>query len=173
METILSLIEKYQSGSTDAGAQILERMTPLVKKYAAKIHCMEYEDALQELYIALLQALPYLDTNCMEGKCVSYIKTTVVNRYYTLCKQNLSAPQTEDFETSAYSLPAQPAYDETYYDVVAYINTFPPDNIKYKILSLYFYEDKSDTEIASELNVSRQYVNRIKKKLITDYFSKT
>ncbi|MDO4338241.1 MAG: sigma-70 family RNA polymerase sigma factor [Eubacteriales bacterium] len=171
METILSLIEKYQSGSAEASAQILEQMTPLVKKYAAQIHCMEYEDALQELYIALLESLPYLNTNRKEGKCVNYMKATVVNRYYALCKQHLSVPTIEDLEASSSTLQAPPAFDETYYDVVSYINTLPNDSIK-KILCMYFYEDKSDTEIAEKLQVSRQYVNRVKKKLITDYFSR-
>lgn len=101
------------------------------------------------------------------------MKTTVINRYYALCKQHLSVPQTEDLETSASDIPAQPAYDETYYDVAAYINSLPQDDIKCKILSMYFYEDKSDKEIASELHVSRQYVNRAKKKLIAEYFSQT
>lgn len=39
-----------------------------------------------------------------------------------------------------------------------------------KILSMYFYQDKSDAQIARKLKLSRQYVNRMKK-LILRYIS--
>jgi DNA-directed RNA polymerase specialized sigma subunit len=39
-------------------------------------------------------------------------------------------------------------------------------------MTLFFFKDKTDTEIAAVLNVSRQYVNRIKKQLIHEYFSR-
>ena len=42
--------------------------------------------------------------------------------------------------------------------------------MEYKILSLFFYQYKTDSEIASILHVSRQYINRQKKKLLKTYF---
>lgn len=58
-----------------------------------------------------------------------------------------------------------------YYDVTAYINSYPSDSVQRKILSMYFYQDKSDAQIARKLKLSRQYVNRMKKKLILRYIS--
>lgn len=171
MESILSLIQKYKCGHAGADTQILERMSPLVKKYAAKIHCMEYEDALQELYMTLFESLSYLDPSQPEGKCLKYMKTSVENRYFALCKHYLSMPKAEDIDTCSATLEAPCAYDDSYYDIASYINSFPSESIKKKILALCFYEDKSDAEIAQALNVSRQYVNRIKKQLIINYFS--
>ena len=171
MESMISLIRQYKSGNPNASAQIADRMTPLIKKYAAKIHCMEYEDALQELSLTLLETLPYLDDKQSEGKCVKYMETAVINRYYALCKQYLSIPEAENIENSSNTLAAPPAFDETYYDVTAYICSFPDGSIKRQILSLFFYQDKSDTEIADMLHISRQYVNRVKKQLIRDYFT--
>ena len=96
MTTITKLLEEYRNGSADACEEILKRMMPLAKKYAGKIHCMDYEDALQELCLTILEALTHLDPACPEGKCVSYIETSVINRYYALCKRYLSAPETEN-----------------------------------------------------------------------------
>ena len=45
MTTITKLLEEYRNGSADACEEILKRMMPLAKKYAGKIHCMDYEDA--------------------------------------------------------------------------------------------------------------------------------
>ena len=96
MTTITKLLEEYHNGSADACEEILKRMMPLAKKYAGKIHCMDYEDALQELCLTILEALTHLDPACPEGKCISYIETSVINRYYALCKRYLSAPETEN-----------------------------------------------------------------------------
>ena len=86
------------------------------------------------------------------------MQTSVENRYRSLCRSCLSEPEKEDF-------------DDTYYDVTAYINSYPSDSVQRKILSMYFYQDKSDAQIAQKLKLSRQYVNRMKKKLILRYIS--
>ncbi|MCB6688851.1 hypothetical protein LI147_18260, partial [Blautia wexlerae] len=53
---------------------------------------------------------------------------------------------------------------------IQYIESFPVQSMEYKILSLFFYQYKTDSEIASILHVSRQYINRQKKKLLKTYF---
>lgn len=169
MESILSLIKKSQTNEPGARSQLLEQMTPLAKKYASKIHFMEYEDALQEFYIALLETIPYLDISKGEGNCLGYMKTAVVNRYYNLCKSRLSEPRSEDLDNYSLSLEAPPEIDDSYYDVDTYIHSFSPESVKFKILFKCFYEDKTDKEISLELQLSRQYVNRLKKQLISEY----
>lgn len=171
MVTLISLIQDFQKGSTDAAAQILERMAPLAKKYAAKIHCMEHDDALQELYLAILESLNYLDTSQSEGKCVKYIEASVINRYYALCKRYLSLPDTENIDDTSASLPAAPGYDDTLLDIQNFISSLPTAGYKQQIFSLFFYKDLSDKEIAEIFHISRQYVNRVKKNLIRDYFA--
>ena len=60
MKTLTELIQNYQNGIPDSDSEILKRMEPLVKGYASRIHCMEREDSIQELYLTLLKTLPYL-----------------------------------------------------------------------------------------------------------------
>ncbi|HBA67823.1 MAG TPA: hypothetical protein DCZ40_00470 [Lachnospiraceae bacterium] len=171
MEALISLIQKYNNNDNSAGNLITARMTPLVRKYAAKLHCMEYDDAIQELYLSLLESLRYIDTAQSEGRCVRYMETCVVNRYRTLCKHYLSDPQTENLDNFEMTLSAPEPYDDSQTDIDYYIRTLPSTGYKHQILSLFFYEDLNDNEIASRLHLSRQYVNRVKKKLIRDYFS--
>ena len=146
MKTLTELIQNYQNGIPDSDSEILKRMEPLVKGYASRIHCMEREDSTQEL-------------------------TSVENRYPSLCRSCLSEPEKDDFDSCSVSLQAPDSFDDTYYDVTAYINSYPSDSVQRKILSMYFYQDKSDAQIARKLKLSRQYVNRMKKKLILKYIS--
>ena len=44
-------------------------------------------------------------------------------------------------------------------------------SINNQIISRFFYEEKSDKEIAEELHISKQYVNRLKKEIIRTFFS--
>ena len=146
-------------------------MMPLVKTYAGKIHCMDHEDAIQELQLSILEALPYLNPKNGAGKCISYIEKSVIHRYYALCKRYLSIPASESIEDHDASLPTVPAYDDTLLDIEAYIRTLPKSGGKQQIFSYFFYEDLSDKEIAERMHLSRQYVNRIKKQLIHAYFA--
>ena len=143
MKTLTELIQNYQNGIPDSDSEILKRMEPLVKGYASRIHCMEREDSTQELYLTLLKTLPYLSSSSSE----------------------------DDFDSCSVSLQAPDSFDDTYYDVTAYINSYPSDSVQRNILSMYFYQDKSDAQIARKLKLSRQYVNRMKKKLILKYIS--
>lgn len=100
------------------------------------------------------------------------MQTAIENRYKALCRYHLSEPEKEDFDSCSLTLSADNSFDETLYDVTAYIQSFPAQSTEYKILSLFFYQDKTDSEIAEVLHVSRQYVNRLKKKLLKNYFSR-
>ena len=144
MKTLTELIQNYQNGIPDSDSEILKRMEPLVKGYASRIHCMEREDSTQELYLTLLKTLPYLSSSSSEGECIRYMQTSVENRYRSLCRSCLSEPEKDDFDSCSVSLQAPDSFDDTYYDVTAYINSYPSDSVQRKILSMYFYQDKSD-----------------------------
>lgn len=77
MKSLPELIHDYKSGVPGTDAKILQRMQPLIKGTAAKIHRMEREDSQQELYLSLLQAIPYLNEDSSEGECVKYIQTVI------------------------------------------------------------------------------------------------
>ena len=107
MKSLLQLIHDYHSGVKNAGEEILKRMEPLIKSYASRIHCMERDDATQELYLTLLNTLPYLNgKNFSEGECVRYMQTAIENRYRALCRYHLSEPEREDLSLIHISAPS-------------------------------------------------------------------
>ena len=114
MKSLLQLIQDYRSGIKNADEEILKRMEPLIKGYASRIHCMDRDDATQELYLTLLKTLPYLNNeNFSEGKCVKYMQTAIENRYKALCRYHLSEPEKEDFDSCSLTLSADNSFDET------------------------------------------------------------
>ena len=90
MEELRDKIERYKQGEDKALEEILIQMTPLVKSYAAKIHFMEYEDAMQELYIALLKCIPKLSSDKTTAESIRYMEVSVKNEYRRLCKKYLA-----------------------------------------------------------------------------------
>lgn len=173
MKSMIQLINDYQNKVPEACGEILVRMSPLAKKYAAKIHCMEYDDALQELYVALLESMTHLNVANSEGECIKYMATSVINRYNALCKHYLSIPFAESIDDSIMNLPSDENFDDTKLDIEIYIRTLPVSGYRRDIFILFFYKNMSDKKIADTLHISRQYVNRIKKILIKEYFSKS
>lgn len=173
MNFINKLVEQTKQGNQEAKAQIVIRMSPLIKKYALKIHFMEYEDAEQELYISLIECIPYLDYNKDESKLLKYMEQTIIHKYYFLCKKNLSLP--EMISTDMISYEMQGKFDngfeqcEWYLDLKKDIKEiYKQDATRAKIVYLSIME-YTDKEIALLLGLSRQYVNRVKKMSLAKY----
>lgn len=171
MKSFLQLIRESHSGNKYAAAEILKRMEPLIFKYARKLYCMEYEDAVQELYLQLLILLPYLNPDMKEEQCISYIETSIYHHYRRLCHKILIHPKVESLDSFYQELPESDFFDHTLIDIEFYIHSFSTNSLSYKILSSCFYFEKSNQQIADELHLSRQYINRRKKELLLKYLS--
>ncbi len=171
MAAILTLIQEYHqnSRSPEAAGKILEQMTPLLKSQARRVHCMEYEDVFQELCLELLNSLNYLNPHYPEGKCLSYMKACVQNQADRLCRKQLSQPSSEDLEEHTLTLCSPPSFDDTALDFQKYLLSFPRGSKEQRLLICFFYLDYSDQELARELGVSRQYANRLKKRLLRGF----
>lgn len=172
MEPITHLIARYKEGDPNAEKELIAQMSPLIKKYAGKIHFMEYTDAMQELYLALLESLDYLNEAYSQAQCLKYMEVCVINRYHSLCRRALSAPEQKSIEEHEMEFCAAPGYDDSRLDVEAYIHSLPKGSLRRQIFCLFFYHDLSDAEIANRLGISRQYVNQLKRSMIRDYFQK-
>ena len=117
--------------------KILEAMEPLVRGTARKIHCMEYEDACQELRLALIQALPHLKMDFGEGACVSYLQTAVRHHFNKICGRRLSKPVEKSLDDIVETIKeGSTSSDETFCEIKTYIESFPPKSKERKILNM-------------------------------------
>lgn len=69
--------------------EILLKFQPLVKKYVRKLFFMEVDDAYQEIYLAILEAINSIKIYDNEAMCIYYIQKTVINKYNNLVKKNI------------------------------------------------------------------------------------
>ena len=152
-------------------AKLIEYMNPLINKYVRLLYKDDHEDMRGELILALWESVVKIDYCNYEGECFSYINKALKNKFLELYRKS---KKLHDFQiTIEYEdMPEYPdsqAYSAEFSDIV-----FREDikqllkqvNKRKKQLFLQILlEDKSDAEIAKEFNISRQYVNRVKKEL--------
>lgn len=165
-----ALIKKYlDTGNEEYFEELLERFSPLIKAYARKLYYLEYEDSLQELSLAFYEAVRKIPSANDEYGCISYIKRSVINRFTKLYHDSM---EIQNIQSHSISLDDFDGHDSRHdYETDNCISLVDLKNalknklpIERKILYLLM-QGYSDKEIAAKLGYSRQYVNRLKKRI--------
>lgn len=155
----------------DSLMQLINKMQPLIKSYIRKLFFMEPEDAEQELTLAIIEAVRGIPSCDTDGQCMSYIRNAVRFKFAHLCKKNI---RKESIETP---------FEKILDDELSFIEIYDDIEIQYDIEKLtiskkqqkilrFLLLGNSDREIADKMGISRQYVNRIKKKILNELYEK-
>ena len=84
-QSILDLMKHFKIHQDENDFNlILNRFQPLIKKYAKKLYYIEYEDSIQELCLALYEALENVTYLENEYACISYLKNAIYHRFCKL-----------------------------------------------------------------------------------------
>jgi hypothetical protein len=156
--------------NTYALEKIINKMQPLIKKYVRKLYFMEEDDASQELIIALIEAIYHIKLCNNDAMCLSYLQKSIVHKYYNLCKISIKASETtNEFADTDYSIPYYENYDdvELIIDIQQLLKN--ETDTKKSIIKYFLFSGYSDTQIATKMHMSRQYINRVKKEFIKEY----
>lgn len=170
--TISALVKKYLNTRNEKYfEELLERFSPLINAYARKLYYLEYEDSLQELRLALYEAVRKIPSADDEHGCISYIHKSIVNRFTKLYHESVEIQNKQ-----VNSIPLDD------FDCHGHLHNYETDNciskvdlenalqsklpIERQILSMLI-RGYSDKEIAGYLGFTRQYINRIKKRILT------
>lgn len=149
---------------------LINKMEPLINKYVRLLYKDDKEDVKSELLFALWEAVSNISYYKNEGQVINFLCIALKNRYFELYKRSKRLHE--------YEIPINDDQKEllkmSYFDNVI-------DNIifkekKYKILNKYqgkkknivyliIFENLSDSQIANQLKLSRQYINRIRRML--------
>ncbi|MBR3772529.1 MAG: sigma-70 family RNA polymerase sigma factor [Clostridium sp.] len=171
--TISELIQRYQTTQDDLSFSILlERFKPLIKKYAKRLYYLEFEDSQQELTLAVYEALNNMTNLENEYACISYLTKSIYHRFCKLYSVSAAEQKRKDtqvpYDNLALSSEDIRIKDQLfYYDCKKLLNSV--NGSKRSILCMLI-KGYSDREIADHLHCSRQYINRIKKSLLTREF---
>lgn len=166
--SISTLIKKYkENGKSAELLAILDRMKPLINKYAKKLFKIEFEDANQEMILALIESVNKMSCYENDGQCISYFNRALNNKYHELCRTSRKIENEysmDDINIESRTNPHNDYIDtEFYFDLYTMISDNHDTNNS--IISYIIENDASDTEIAKRLGISRQYVNRFKKRI--------
>lgn len=169
--TIRLLVKQYQeTGDEQYFEELVNRFQPLIKSYARKLYYLEYEDCLQELTLALYEGITKMDRTDDEYSCISYINKAVKHKFCKLYYDSIDAKKQQ--ESNIYPDLNQVSGSRPDYEIEKCIckmdleNFFKRKNqLECSIISLILY-GYSDDEIGKKLGYSRQYINRIKKRIL-------
>lgn len=130
---------------------------------------LEYEDSVQELSIALYEAIFTIKDSSNEYACISYIQKSIINRFTKLYHKskevqklqsiNLAIDENKDLESSYQK--TDDCIFKTDLESLLKKRTVLEQKIIYMISQGY-----TDEEIGRFLGYTRQYINRLKKKIL-------
>ena len=167
--TILELVKvAKEKRDTDAILQIVQYMQPLINKYAKNSYLAEYEDMQQELCLALIESIHKIQKIENEGQCVQYFANAIRNRFYEIYRawKSLKREMPGNDELLTLNI----ADSKNYYSQIEFFIDMVSgaeckSDLQKEIMKCCILEEISDTDIAKRLNISRQYVNRCKKRI--------
>lgn len=168
--SIKESIKKYKEGNDRERmlSEIISKMTPIINKYARRLYYLEYEDMKQELLIAIIEAVMRIETYDKEGQCINYLVSAVKMRYWELCRKSTNNQDSYANVELLYEYPDKKVKDQ--FEEIEFMldlnNLKKVDNeMKREVFNYILTGNMSDAEIAKRLNVSRQYINRCKKRI--------
>lgn len=169
--TISLLIHQYlETGNEQYFEELVNRFQPLLKTYANKLYYLEKEDCLQDLTLALYEAILKMSNTENEYACISYIKKAVVHKFCKLYYASVEAQKSQ--ENMVYPEFYQNQDLRSEQDVENCIYRIDLDNylkskkiLERSIISLIL-DGYNDEEIGQKLGYTRQYINRIKKQVL-------
>lgn len=167
---LLDMIERAKANDGDAMVDIIERFSPMLRKYA---RLLQYEDAYEDLVVELIEFIQKFQPDKLmiknDGAIVNYIGITFRNKYLFLAKRHSTASTLEVTESDltdaqkhvVENTTTAPANERL--DVTAYLSKRILTPRQERVIMRHYYEGYSISQIAKQDGVSRQNINRIKK----------
>lgn len=165
MGEICELIRKIK-WDKDNFYLIIERFNPLINKYTKLLYRDEKEDVYAELVAALWEAVQKITFYDNDGQVVIYLSTALRNKYLELYRTSRRlhdhvVGMTEDEADTAGK--ADDAYDDALIQISMKNIYDSLEKNKKEIFRLIFMEGLTDMEVAVQMQMSRQYVHRMRK----------
>ena len=166
--SLYSCIQAIQDGDKEQALALLEKFSPLLKKYA---FFMQSEDALPDFQCFLLAFSKNLQldklTMSTDGAIISYINKAIYHHYIALSKAKRHQLPTVSIESQTDYDPLQ--FDTTFSESDTYNNLLLLDlkralsTEEYHVIYDHYFRQYSIQEIATRDKKSRQAINKSKK----------
>lgn len=169
--SLYTCIQDIQNGDREQALALLEKFSPLLKKYA---FFMQSEDALPDFQCFLLAFAKNLQldklTMSTDGAIISYINKAIYHHYIALSKGNRNKIPTVSIEDKSDFDPLQ--FDSNFGESDTYSNLLLMDLQRaltadeYHVIYDHFFRQYSIQAITARDKKSRQAINKCKKTAI-------
>ncbi|AJA48421.1 RNA polymerase sigma factor, sigma-70 family protein [Clostridium pasteurianum DSM 525 = ATCC 6013] len=172
MDKLRCLVGKAKNNNEECMLFIIRKFKPLLKKYSNKLN---YDGSDSDLVIALIEIINcipiYKNSKFNEDKyIVGYINNSIKHKYIQLSKRNENIIKKETELDLNIISNYEAIQDWNLIDTSIFINNLV-DKLssyhKYIIKKIYIY-NISEADLAKELNISRQSVNRAKNRALNN-----
>lgn len=164
-ESIKELIEKSKDGDKEALNEIVNRFKGTIKKFSRELN---YEEAETDLIIGVIETIERIKLSNLElkneGAIVNYIYNSISNKKTELYRKHVKGIN-EELEINLEITEDKSNYqveDKIFIDNLLDLLT----DIQRIILVEKFMKGYSDVEIANNLQISRQAVNKAKNRAL-------
>ncbi|MDE6743268.1 MAG: sigma-70 family RNA polymerase sigma factor [Lachnospiraceae bacterium] len=147
---------------------LVSQFEPLIKKYVRLSFKDKEEDTYAELVAALWEAVCNITYYNNDGQITNYFNKALLNKYFELYR-NSRKYNDNTIEIGQEKLEVYIDKNNPYESIITSNDMERVKNKlkgrKKQIFELVYLKGLSDLEVAAELNISRQYVHRIKRNL--------
>lgn len=164
MKKLRELVKDYNNGDKNTLVEIINEFKPAINKYKKESY---YEDLDSELTLFMMNILDKIskreDILKDDDYLRFYILKSLKNKYIEINKKSYNIysseiPSDNFLDYSGYELLES---DIVFYDMIKKLNIYEKDIIIKK-----YIHNLNESDIARELNTSRQYINRVHKKAL-------
>lgn len=167
MGEVSSVIQKIREDKNNFG-MLLERMKPLINKYTKLLYKDEKEDVYSEMVLALWEAVMKMEYYNEDSECTVFLCTALKNKFLELYRNSKKyhdncTAMDQDIMT------INQLYEDNISDIILENDLKRTieycDERKKIIFTEIVIDGMSDSEIAHKHNLSRQYINRLRREL--------
>ncbi|MBO3444971.1 sigma factor-like helix-turn-helix DNA-binding protein [Clostridium sp. CCUG 7971] len=164
MNELCNLINLYKNGNSESLVKIIDKFKPIIYKLERYSYCEDLENELILSIIILLDEIQIKEEFLKEDKYVfSYIYKSIRNKYLKLNKRDykiyIKEISSDNFlEYNGYNYMNS---NIMFYDIIKNLT----DTEKNIIIKIYL-DNLSEADIAREMNISRQAINKQHKKAL-------
>lgn len=147
---------------------LMDKMDPLINKYIRLLYKDDKEDIRAEMYLALWEAVVKISYYESDGQIINFLNTSLRNRFLELYKSSKQHYAHEIYVDEMEDLGVDNSFHEDgFNDVIIKedCNNFIEKyyGTKKRIVYMMLIESLTDSEIAQKMQMSRQYINRIRR----------
>lgn len=161
------LIQMIREDKSEFG-KLIDKMNPLISKYRRLLYKDEAEDVYSEMTMALWEAVTRLQYIDDDGKIMMFLNNALRMKFLELYKKS-KWHHDHSMVIDSDELIEKNCAEEKFGDINFYTDIKKIlaryDERKRLLFEEMLFRESSDAEIGDKYNISRQYVNRLRKML--------